>query len=154
MYRTLSLAFLLSSGRSHSANPTPASSTERQQRGASGWRRWVDAEMTRAKPGRSRDETSVILTAAIHQPGLCSQGSGEVSRLSCRQAITFNSLTVKHTQEPGLFKDVVELAHILFYLVQGQRCMHKQNHVRRFSQGIHLYHWEVRSWSSCQPQPY
>lgn len=58
---------------------------------------------------------------------------------SCKQAVTFNSLTVKHIQQPRLFKDVVEQAYILLYLVVRQRCMHKQNHMYRLSQDIHLY---------------
>lgn len=29
---------------------------------------------------------------------------------SCKRAITFNALTVKHTQEPGCFRDVAELS--------------------------------------------
>lgn len=103
----------------------------------------MDAEMTRVRPGSSRDKASVILVAVIHQPGLCSQGSEGVSSPSCKQALTFNVLTVKHTQEPGLFKGVVELARILLYLVAGQSCMHKQNHMHRLSQGTHLYRCKV-----------
>jgi len=103
----------------------------------------VDRERIRARPGSSRDEASAILNAVVHQPGLCSQGSDGVSSPSCKQAIMFNALTVNHTQEPGCFKDVVELAHILLYLVAEQRCMHKQNHVHRLSQGIHLYCWKM-----------
>lgn len=141
MCRILSLAFLLSSGRSYSANPAQASSRESQQQGAqAGWmERRQGLELEAAGMRHQR------FSELIHQPRLCSQGSGGVSSPSYRPlsiSLLFNALTVKHIQEPGHFKDVAELAHILLYLVAGQRCRHKHN-PHSPSQGTHLYHWEI-----------
>lgn len=84
----------------------PSSSTQRQQREPQdGGGRWQRPGLEAA--GMRHQRFSLLW---FPKPGLCSQGTGGGSSPSCKQAITFNALTVKHTREPGCFKDVVELS--------------------------------------------